>query len=236
MFRHSKIHLLIGALILWLVLMPREASAEWYADVYGGAVFTGNTDLSVSSSLGSTTTFPGLSVDNTWTVGGRAGYWLDRVDWLGFGLDVFHFHLQAPSQAVTVSPSTSTFFDWNVPVIGVGFDVLRLRVPLLRTDTFVHGRLQPYLSAGPALFISWAGQNRNVQPQGQQAEDVNLGVKAGGGVSFLLSKTVGLFTEYRFTHFTSNLDYQNTTPAPAREEYKASYDSHHIIAGISFRF
>jgi len=239
MLQHFKVHLLIGTSVLWLSLMPVEAVAEWYADAYAGAVFTQNTDLTVSSSLGSTT-FQNLSVNNSATVGGRGGYWLDQLDWLGFGLDIFFFHVKAPSQAVSVSSSTgattAAFADWNLPALGIGFDVLRLRAPLLRDEEFVHGRLQPYLAAGPALFISWAGQNRNVQPDNQNATDVNVGVKAGGGVSFLLTKTVGLFTEYRFTHFTSQLTYQNTTPAPATETFKASYDSHHIIAGVSVRF
>ena len=239
MLHHFKVQLLIGASVLWLALMPVKALAEWYADAYGGGVFTNNTDLTVSSSLGTTTTFHDLSVNNSWTAGGRGGYWLDQLDWLGFGLDVFFFHVKAPSQAVSVTTSsttsTSAFADWNLPAFGIGFDVLRLRVPLLRDEQFVHGRLQPYISAGPALFISWAGQNRNVQPFGQHATDVNLGVKAGGGVSFMVTKAVGLFTEYRFTHFTSSLTYQNST-VPDTETFKASYDSHHVIAGLSFRF
>ena len=239
MLHHFKVPLGIGTSVLWLALMPVEAVAEWYADAYAGAVFTQNTDLTVSSSLGTTTTFHDLSVNDTWTVGGRGGYWLDQLDWLGFGLDIFYFHVKAPPQAVTVTTSTTTttapFVDWNLPAVGIGFDVLRLRAPLLRDEEFVHGRLQPYISAGPALFISWAGQNRNVQPFGQNATDVNVGVKAGGGVSFLVTKTVGLFTEYRFTHFTSSLTYQNST-VPDTETFKATYDSHHIIAGLSVRF
>jgi opacity protein-like surface antigen len=209
--------------------------------VYTGAVFTNKTDLTISSSLGSTTTYQDLHVNNSLTAGGRGGYWVDQLDWLGFGLDLFFFHVKAPNQAVSVTgpgptATSSILADWNLPVFGVGFDVLRLRAPLLRSEEFTHGRLQPFLSAGPALFVTWAGQNRNVQPQGQNGTDVALGAKAEAGVTFLLTKTVGLFTEYRFTHFTSKLSYQNTTPSPATEFYKATYDSHQVIGGISFRF
>jgi hypothetical protein len=232
--------LVIGLLILLLVT-PLKVSAEWYADVYTGAVFTNKTDLTISSSLGSTTTYQDLHVNNSLTAGGRGGYWVDQLDWLGFGLDLFFFHVKAPNQAVSVTgpgptATSSILADWNLPVFGVGFDVLRLRAPLLRSEEFTHGRLQPFLSAGPALFVTWAGQNRNVQPQGQHGTDVALGAKAEAGVTFLLTKTVGLFTEYRFTHFTSKLSYQNTTPSPATEIYKATYDSHQVIGGISFRF
>jgi hypothetical protein len=232
--------LVIGLLIVSLTT-PLQVSAEWYADVYTGAVFTQNTDLTISSSLGSTTTYQDLHVNNSWTAGGRGGYWVDRHDWLGFGLDLFFFRAKAPNQVVLVSgpgatATSSIFADWSLPVLGVGFDVLRLRAPMLRSETFTHGRLQPFVSAGPALFVTYAGQNRNVQPQGQHETDVALGAKAEAGVTFLLTKTVGLFTEYRFTHFTSELSYQNTSPSPATEIYRATYDSHQAIGGISFRF
>ena len=240
MLHNLKVGVLIAGLLILLLWVPRDVFAEWYADAYTGAVFSNHTDLTISSSLGSTSTYQDLHVNNSWTAGGRGGYWVDQFDWLGFGLDLFFFHVKAPSQVVSVTgpgpTTTSTFADWSLPVFGIGFDALRLRAPLLRSEEFAHGRLQPFLSAGPALFVTFAGQNRNVQPQGQHETDVALGAKAEAGVTFLLTKTVGLFTEYRFTHFTSELSYQNTTPSPATEIYKATYDSHQIIGGVSFRF
>jgi hypothetical protein len=233
----------IGLFILVLVT-PLDVSAEFYADLYTGAVFTKNTDFTIGSTLGSTATYQNLQVNNSWTAGGRGGYWLDRMDWLGFGLDVFFLHVKAPSQLVpstfTGLGATSTTLapaDFHLPVIGIGFDVLRLRAPLLRSEEFTHGRLQPYLSAGPALFVTWAETPWNiVQPKGQHDADVALGAKAEGGVTFLLTKTVGLFTEYRFTHFTSKLNYQNNTISPATDTYTTKWDSHQVIGGISFRF
>lgn len=228
--------------LISLLMTPLNVSAEWYADLYTGAVFTKNTDLTISSSLGSTATYQSLQVNNSWTAGGRAGYWLEGQDWLGFGLDVFFFHVKAPNQMVPATglAATGTTLapaDWSLPVIGIGFDVLRLRAPLLRSEEFAHGRLQPYLSAGPALFVTWAETPWNiVQPKGQHDSDVALGAKAEGGVTFLLTKTVGLFTEYRFTHFTSKLNYQNTTSVPATETYKTNWDSHQVLGGVSFRF
>jgi len=236
-----KKQVVLGFLIS-LLLTPLNVSAEWYADLYTGAVFTKNTDLTIASNLGSTATYQNLQVNNSWTAGGRAGYWLEGQDWLGFGLDVFFFHVKAPNQMVPVTglAATGTTLapaDWSLPVIGIGFDVLRLRAPLLRSEEFTHGRLQPYLSAGPALFVTWAETPWNiVQPKGQHDTDVALGAKAEGGVTFLVTKTVGLFTEYRFTHFTSKLNYQNTTSAPASETYKTTWDSHQVIGGVSFRF
>ncbi|OQW37544.1 MAG: hypothetical protein A4E19_12750 [Nitrospira sp. SG-bin1] len=240
---NRKIIGLLGlALSMGIVMAPKDGSAEWYADAYAGAVWTRNTDLTVTSSLGTTTTYQGLDIHNNWTAGGRAGYWLDKgkMDWLGFGLDVFFFHLKTPpGQQVGVingGGTTTQFAHWSLPAWGIGFDVLRLRLPLLRDEQFVHGRVQPYLAAGPAVFITYAGQNTFVQPGGQSSTDASVGAKVDAGVTVMVTKQIGAFAQYRFTHFTTALEYQNTVPAPATEEFKTTYNSHHVIAGLSLRF
>ncbi len=242
MANRTIIGLLGLALGIGLLLHPKDGSAEWYADAYAGAVWTSNTDLTVTSSLGTTTTYQGLDVQNSWTAGGRAGYWLDKpkMDWLGFGLDVFFFHLKTPpGQQVGVTGTggtTTQFADWSLPAWGIGFDVLRLRLPLFRDDQFIHGRVQPYLAAGPAVFITYAGQNTFVQPSGQSSTDASVGAKVDAGVTVMITKRIGAFAQYRFTHFTTELQYQNTSPALATELFKTTYDTHHAIAGLSLRF
>ena len=59
---------------------------------------------------------------------------------------------------------------------------------------------------------------------------------ADDGVTVMLTKRIGAFAQYRFTHFTTELEYQNTTPALATEIFKTTYDTHHAIAGLSLRF
>lgn len=229
-------------LCIGILVYPNEGAAEWYGDAYAGAVWTANTDLTVNSSLGTTTTYQDLDVHNSWTAGGRAGYWLDKgkMDWLGFGLDVFFFHLKTPpgqQVGVTGGGGTATqFAHWSLPAWGIGFDVLRLRLPLLRDEQFVHGRVQPYIAAGPTLFITYAGQNSFVQPAGQSSTNVSVGAKVDAGATVMVTKRIGAFAQYRFTHFTTELDYQNTTPALATETFRTTYDSHHVIAGLSLRF
>lgn len=153
------IGILILALCMGILVYPNVGSAGWYGDAYAGAVWTSNTDLTVTSSSGTTTTYQNLDVHNNWTAGGRGGYWLDKsnMDWLGFGLDVFFFHVKTPpGQQVGVTGTggtTTQFAHWSLPAWGIGFDVLRLRLPLLRDQHFFHGRVQPYVAAGPAIFI-----------------------------------------------------------------------------------
>ena len=235
------LRLLTMTWLMWLLLLPPDGFAEWYGDVYTGVTYTHNTDLNISGSDGSTTTYKNLSVNNSWTAGGRVGYWLDQMDWLGFGLDAFFFHLKTPpGQTVAVTGSGTTGAanaDWSLPAFGIGFDVLRLRLPLLRDEEFAHGRVQPFVSAGPALFISYANQNHFVQPDGQHDTNVAVGPKVDAGLRFMLTKTFGVFAQYRFTHFTSKLDYQDTTSgSPIEKTFKTTYDSHHFIGGLSLSF
>lgn len=239
----GKLMGLLGVAIwIGLLICPTDGLAEWYVDAYSGAGWTSSPDLTVTSSLGTTTTYHHLHVNHNWIAGGRGGYWLDKdkLDWLGFGLDVFFFHVRTPpgvQVGVTGTGGTSTqFANWSLPAWGIGFDVLRLRLPLLRDDHFVHGRVQPYVAAGPAIFITYAGQNTFVQPGGQSATDVSLGAKVDAGATVMVTKRIGAFAQYRFTHFSSHLDFQNTLPAPASETFKTTYDSHHVIAGVSINF
>ena len=74
MLHDLKVGVLIVGLLIFLLVVPLEVFAEWYADVYTGAVFTNKTDLTIASSLGSTTTYQDLHVNNSWTAGGRGGY------------------------------------------------------------------------------------------------------------------------------------------------------------------
>ena len=112
------------------------------------------------------------------------------------------------------------------------FDAALRRTGAVRVSNFV----QPYLAAGPAIFITYAGQNTFVQPGGQSDTNVSVGAKVDAGATVMLTKRIGAFAQYRFTHFTSKLDFQNTVPAPATETFKTTYDSHHVIVGVSLNF
>ena len=131
-----------------------------------------------TSSLGLTATVQDLKVDPSFTVGGRAGYWFDNLDWLDMGVDVFRFKAKAPNQTATIAfpglpsvrcdtrlcdPSAAPGDWFSLPVIGFNLDVLKLRLPLMRSEEMPHGRLQSYITAGPAVFITWAKSDA-VQP------------------------------------------------------------------------
>jgi opacity protein-like surface antigen len=233
----------LAVLIMSVLAMPLVSSAEWNADIYGGGAFTNNFSVSQASSLGVTITGD-VKVDSSFTVGGRVGYWFERVPWLGMGLDVFYFEPNIPTQDIT---ATATGFggsitgpaEWretSVSVVGIGFDVLRARMSLLKSKEFPRGRLQPYMTAGPALFLTKLKDTDAFAPPNQSQSDTSVGVKVGAGVAFQITKALALFAEYRFTHFTADATFQDSTPPPSQETVKATFDTNHVIAGISFRF
>src|SRR5207248_2389191 len=150
--------------------------------LYGGGAFTTkhNTETALP---GFTVTAHDVKYDTSGTVGGRAGVWFDRIAWLGVGLDAFHFHPTiGGGQTVEISApglsGTATIQTINVSVLGLGFDVLRVRLPLLQSEDYPNGRLQPYLTAGPALFWTRAKDTTNLPPPANQSNtDMSVGVK-----------------------------------------------------------
>jgi opacity protein-like surface antigen len=227
----------IVCLMTMITLVPRPdlVSAEWYADIYGGGAFTArhNTETALP---GFTVTAHDVRFDTSGTFGGRAGIWFDRIPWLGVGVDVFHFQPTiGGGQTLEITApglnGTTTVQTINVSVLGLGFDVLRLRLPLLQGEDYPHGRLQPYLTAGPALFWTRLKDTTNLGPPANQSNtDMSVGVKAGAGMSYQVTQLIGLFGEYRFTHFEAQHEFAGPV------QLSETFNTHHLIAGLSFRF
>ena len=240
---HAK--LLVGflSLLMSALLAPSIVSAEWYADLYGGAAFTQDSKYRQIDRGTNITLDSKLKVNDSFIVGGRAGYWFEGLPWYGIGLDVFYFEPTLPAQAASTTATLGAAsivvpnFPWGkseISTIAIGFDVLRVRLPLLKSENYPHGRLQPYITAGPALFITKAKDAGSAfNPPNQTRTDTSLGLKVGGGVAFHMTRAVALFAEYRFTHFKIDATFQDI---PSEQVAQAKFDTHHVIGGISFRF
>lgn len=220
------------------------ASAEWFADVYGGAVHTPRSDVTLTVNNPASTpadhTFQSVKWNDSPTYGGRAGYWFEAVPWYGVGLDVFHFNSDIPTQMVplTVRGATVTAnlqaIDFSITALA--FDLVRLRAPLLVSEDHPNGRLQPYVTVGPALFFTRARNTTNSELIGNQnAKDTAVGFKGGAGASWQIHRYVALFGEYRFTHFRAEPVFNSAgsgIPIPLGTDI----NTHHLLGGISFRY
>lgn len=215
---------MIQVLLLVFVLLATPAFAEWEAAVYGGGSFTNKTHL--DSTGPPSLTLNHVKVDSSGTVGGKLGYWFTEISKnvaFGAGIDAFYFRPDIPGQTVDGqlggTPIIAQTNPINVRTIGIGFDVLKLRVPLFRDDDFPNGRFFPTAGVGPALFISEFKLGNN------KVNDTTIGLKAGGGAEFLLTQAVGLFAEYRFTHFKAE-----------GSDLSGNLNTHHITGGVALHF
>lgn len=214
--------------------------AEWAIDLYGGASWTPSTDVHATGfdNTGAPVraSIFDIGTDTGFTVGVRGGYWFESLPSLGVGLDLFAFSIPVPTQTATATGTfTGKFLGkpisvraterTQVPSVtlpGLGFSPeLRLRWPLMVTPgEFPKGRLQPYVTVGPA----WAFTLDN------EAVTVGPGGKLGGGAAFQLTRYLAVFGEYSYKFFPS-FEFSD-----GGLTYQADIKAHNLIFGISLRF
>lgn len=225
------------------------ASAEWFGDLYLGGAFTENRDLTAKGSFNGSPfeiTARDVRFDSSVTGGGRLGYWFEKLPWLGLGLDIAYFAPNISAQSVDTNVKLggvatnvgSVPFDRvKLDVTDVSFDLM-LRWPgLVASSQFPKGRLQPYLTVGPAVFLTTAKDSTNFgPPNDQSSHDTSPGVKAGFGTTWMLTPNIGLFGEYRFTHFHPTFDFDTNAPGLSRTKVETDVNTHHVLFGVTFRF
>ena len=78
--------------------------------------------------------------------GGRGGYWLDALPWLGFALDASYFEARQ-----SVDPIDNRILELrSIPISGL----VMVRYSLLVSSDFPHGQFYPYAAIGPAGFLT----------------------------------------------------------------------------------
>ncbi len=98
-----------------VVMRPKVSTAEWFADLCFGEASTQSADVNVdisSSSLGFvrqyTTTKKG-DFDDSFTFGGRVGYYFESLPWAGFALDLSYFQADAKNVDNDIVPISLLF-------------------------------------------------------------------------------------------------------------------------------
>lgn len=239
MITRKTLMFVIGGLA-WLTVLSPPVSAEWLADFHVGPAFTQDDDIDDRATLailGVNTRLKDVEFDNSVSLGGRFGHWFNAWPYLGLALDVSHFRPDIENQTVTATvlgvdvPGTPVA-SVDIQVTEINFDVM-LRYPLLTSNEFPNGQLQPYFTVGPGIFIARAEDSTNFVPNDQSETDTSAGVKAGAGVAWQFHRNVALFGEYRFTHFEPEFDFNNLG---AKGTVETDVDTHRAVFGISYRF
>jgi opacity protein-like surface antigen len=235
----------LGLVMLLVVVLasPSAVPAEWFADLYAGAAFTEAHDHdNRARAFDLDVTVRDIDYRDSALIGGRAGYWFESLAFLGVGVDAAHvfgpdigvqtssFEACVPAGCVSGPQAVRRA---RLAVTSVGLDVL-LRWPLLASAAFPRGRLQPYVAAGPAVYIARFEDTSNFSPSNQSDSDTTIGAKAAGGLTWHITRNLAVFTEYRFTHFDPEFVFHSDPFG--RLTVNAPIVTHSVLGGLSLRF
>jgi len=221
-------------LFLWatcfMLVFPTLAGAEWFLDVYGGESTT--QDARVTAEVTRYSIFGSLSqsdaeeidFDSSFTIGGRLGYWFEKLPWLGVSFDVSYFKAEGEKAEFDVVPLSL---------------LLMLRCPLFKNENFPKGKLQPYAGAGPGYFFT--NSRANFRPALQDSvsgSSGEVGFDLRAGLAWQFHKHWAIFGEYRYTDVKIDFTQEDFLPlfSGTDESMKTHLNTNHFFAGISYRF
>jgi hypothetical protein len=183
-----------GVLYISLPLLVSLAgAAEPVSDLYVGAAVTEDSDITVDGVVLPASILCGSECTTAKSaVGGiRVAYFFERLPWLGVAGDLSVFQASWGIQ----SPYEISAFPLSA--------LLMLRAPLVRRDGYPNGRVQPYLAAGPSMYISTAELQTGWAFLGTARSSSGASVDAGAdvraGMRILGSDWISFLIEYRFT-------------------------------------
>ena len=234
---------LVAAVVASLGFGSRPAAAEWFADLYAGLSFTQDADLKLNNQGVGQGTLADAAFDTALAWGARGGRFFDSVPFLGLGLDFFRYYPYIGPQSVEVrgcfypggcgsgQGGTGSF---EVETTAFSVDVM-LRLPLLRSEDAPQGRVQPYVVAGPPLFLTTITPRHTSSFRNHDSDtDVSVGYKLAGGVAVQVFKNLALFGEYRFTHVSPEVELRDASNR--KTTLRTDLDSHSALFGISARW
>ena len=231
-----------ASFLLLFISMVTDARAEQAVRLFVGGAFTQDHDVSDKFEGIGSFILKSPNFDNSVSFGAGLAHWFSGIPYLGLGVDVSHFRPNISKQNGIECDvgicAPDSFESRHFQVTGISFDVLG-RVPLWVSQEYPHGRIQPYASVGPTLFISrvsMAGGHfvpSAPQLRNQNDMDTSAGVTAATGLSFMVTPHVDLFAEYRFTHFSPEYHIHS---GGEHAKVTTDFNTHHVLVGASYHF
>jgi opacity protein-like surface antigen len=223
----------VAVALVGVLVGSRPAAAEWFADLYAGTSFTQRSDLKLNDHGIGPGTFADVSFDRSLAWGGRAGRFFDTLPFLGVGLDFFRYYPYIGPQSVELRGRGGTG-SFDVEATAVSVDLM-LRLPLLRSEAAPQGLVQPYLVAGPPLFMTTVTPRHTRNLRNHDGDtDFSFGYKLAGGVAVQIFRNLALFGEYRFTHVSPEVELRDASNR--RTTLGVDLDTHSALFGISARW
>ena len=133
---------LISSLIVAISLAVNAGNvfAELFLDAYVGPAFTSKGKFDHGPNVPATTKF-----DTVISGGARVGYFF--IPYIGFAVDVSHY------QPDGKFGGGGAGFKFDSRVTALSFDLMG-RLPLMISNNFPNGQLQPYVTLGPGIYFS----------------------------------------------------------------------------------
>lgn len=157
---------------------------------------------------------------SAWTDYGRLGMWFN--EWSGMALDSSYRESGGPSVAnyiVSVTP------------------MLVIRAQLFKSDRAPDGYVQPYFGIGPGLFLP--DQEADIGSRIRSNADstrIAVGIDLRAGLRWHVSDNVGVFGEYRLTHYKAGDNSGSDTTFHSDPYADSTRTTSRVLGGLAFRF
>ena len=204
--------------LLCISFHPFYSAAEMY--VAGMAGYTAPNDLTNIKGTGgaSALSLSDLELQSSVAYGGKIGYFLPNLKWLGVETELYNTTPNVKQQPATVSG-----FGASVPIGTLpGFHLRVLTWGINAVVRYPGKTFQPYAGVGLGVFFAKATF------QGQSDSDTVPGLNALAGLRFFATEHVALFAEYKYNRATFNL--------PNAIGFEADYSANIFMGGLSYHF
>jgi outer membrane protein OmpA-like peptidoglycan-associated protein len=241
-----------------LLVITSLASAEPYFGLYAGVAFPFENDLTIGNFPAPGNLTVDLKVrdsngDTSGILGGKFGYFLDPLPFLGFELDVFNVFgpdvdnnrtrdvdtkigvVGRPELGGVSSTQTRPLSDFGVGpesevgLTGVMLDIVG-RLPLMRSQEFPVGRLHPYIGVGGGWINARFDVPNNVGGGTFNDDSNTWGAQGLAGLRYFVSPNVALFAEGKYL-YVPNVKFKD-----GGTRVYTDFDIVTASGGISFHF
>ena len=196
-----------------LALSSRPAQAEVY--VAGQIGYTSPNDLSNVQGVGpiSGLGLSDLKLHDSIVYGGKVGFYLPAVKWLGVETELFNTTPHVKQQPLTALGVTVPAPGFNLQVVTWAINAI-VRYP--------GEQFQPYAGIGLGVFFAEA------KFQGQSDNDVAPGLNALAGLRYFATDHIAIFAEYKYNRAAFEF--------PSAIGIKGDYSANHFVGGVSYHF
>lgn len=193
-----------------------QADAEGFMHVSLGAAFTEDADLDFVGFF----VIPDVEFEDSVSFNIGGGYWFSLVDFLDLGVQggVGYYR---PTVELGGGIDDLEFNLFPISVLGMA------RIPLFKSDNRPHGLIQPYTGIGPNFLLSvliFDDAGADISAVG-----FDVGFDFRAGVNLNVTRTFGLFVEYKRTEVDATL-------TDSSDDLKIDFVTEHVMFGFGVHF